>query len=172
MKTKLIVLWVGAILLTGMCLFPPSPTKTAIWTCAEMKEGSYGKYRVCIGPIENLYDEKGYTNQFNFLFFPNIYDFDFVGSLTDDDVEFWRREGRGLKDGYTDYQRYSYKDHRWKVVWNTIGPINYPRLGLQFLAVFPLLGVIYFTLSQLEIKKELKELRQAVKAKKSKEENP
>ena len=176
MKTKLIVIWIGLVLLAGMCLFPPFPTKITKNTCTEFTSDKVGWTQVEEGKYckdwKPSYGDSGVKYLFLFTT-PDTSNADSVGMDTNKDSSSYgytmiTRSYRIYMDDY----KYSIKDYKVltlkrlvKVdyVYTYIGPIDYPRLGLQVLALLALTGAVLITVLLLEQRKELEALRKAAK---------
>ena len=147
MKTKLIFIWIGVVLLVGMCLYPPWHIKTKISVKITGIDLESLDERI-LGILKGNERKPLKHYKYDFLFSPAKKEFETISDKTN-------IEGKGKINKSVSYTT----------------KIDLTRLGLQFLAVFPLLGAMYITLSFLGKNKELEQSRKAAKAKEFEEEN-
>ena len=184
MKTKLIVIWIGLVLLAGMCLFPPFPTKITKNSCNEFTSDKVGRTQVEEGKYckdwKPSYGDSGIKNLFLFST-PETSNADSVGMDTNKNSSSYgytmiTRSNRIYMDDY----KYSVKDYkvltlkrlvRVDYVYTYIGSIDYSRLALQVLTLLALTGAVLITVLLLEQRKELEALQEAEQSKEFEEEH-
>ena len=143
MKTKLIIIWVGAVLLVGMCLYPPWHIKTKMSVkITGVKLESVDKRLLGILKGKERKPLKRY--KYSFLFSPPKEEFETIKEKIKTNIEGKEKIKR----------KFSYD-----VNISNRTKIDRTRLGLQLLVGIVLIGGALFTLSVLEKNKELEVLR-------------
>ena len=145
MKTKLIIIWVGAVLLVGMCLYPPWHIKTKMSVKITGVKLEFID-ETLLGILKGKERKPVKRYKYGFLFSSPKEEFETIKEKIKREVSY-------------------------DVNISNTTKIDRTRLGLQLLVGIVLIGGALFTLSVLEKNKELEVLRKAAKAKESEEEH-